>query len=215
MKNRIPQAEVLLQMSSTCTHVWTHRKKTGRKSKTDLLLGGRAVNVLHVSLVLSVFFYFLTVRVFISITTALKGYTINSQVPRSPVIHIQPGLACRRFQNRLHCIRWGRFLLWGRLSKLGPEGSRHGVALLSWSSSSGSGHPRVLWCAPGREGQLQTPASQLALQRTCRRPHAWKMIWPLSGSSLLSRARQRPDGLWETLPVSATPSRKPHGSFVL
>lgn len=62
------------------------------------------MNVLHVSLVLSVFFYFLTVRVFISITTALKGYTINSQVPRSPVIHIQPGLAYRRFQNRLHLL---------------------------------------------------------------------------------------------------------------
>lgn len=103
-KNQIPQAEVLLRMSSTCTHVWTHRKKTGRKSKTDLLLGGRAVNVLHVSLVLSVFFCFLTARVFISITKALKGYKINSQVPRSPVIRIQPGLACGRFQNRLHLL---------------------------------------------------------------------------------------------------------------
>ena len=64
--------------------MWTHSKKTGRKSKTDLPLGGRVVNVFHLSLVLSTFFYFLTVRVFISITTILKGYTINSQVPRSP-----------------------------------------------------------------------------------------------------------------------------------
>lgn len=58
-KNQIPQAEVLLRMSSTCTHVWMHRKKTEGKVK-QTYLGGRAVNVLHVSLVLSVFFCFLT-----------------------------------------------------------------------------------------------------------------------------------------------------------
>lgn len=62
------------------------------------------MNVFHLSLVLSVFFYFLTVRVFIFITTILKGYTINSPAPRSPLIHTRSGLACGKFQNRLHLL---------------------------------------------------------------------------------------------------------------
>lgn len=62
------------------------------------------MSVFHLSLVLSIFFYFLTARVFISITTILKGYTINSPGPRSPVIHTRSGLACGRFQNRLHLL---------------------------------------------------------------------------------------------------------------
>lgn len=114
-----------------------------------------------------------------------------------------------------YCTRWGPFLLWGRQSKLRPEGSRLGVAPLQLEQQLRLRAPLGFSGAPGSKGWLQTPASQLAPQRTCPRPHAWKMIWPLSGSSPLSRARQRPDGLWETLPVSATPSRKPHGSFVL
>lgn len=57
-----------------------------------------------------------------------------------------------------YCTRWGRFLLWGRLSKLGPEGSRHGEALLSWSSSSSSGHPRGPPVCTGQEGPAPDPS---------------------------------------------------------
>lgn len=85
----------------------------------------------------------------------------------------------------------------------------------SWSSSSGSGHP---WGSPvhTRE-QGPAPDPSLSGGSTAHIPKASCVENDLAFVWLFPTLQSHTKATWPlgTLPVSATPSRKPHGSFVL
>lgn len=68
-------------------------KKTGRTSKTNLLLGDRLVGGFSwvPSFVLPIVPKFSTLRVFISVTTVLKRHKLNRQAPVFPVTFRRAG----------------------------------------------------------------------------------------------------------------------------
>lgn len=68
------------------TQTHTSRRKTGRQSTTNLLLGGRIIGGFHLFLLL--FYSYLKIfllQEFISETTIFQGYKLNGQVSESPV----------------------------------------------------------------------------------------------------------------------------------
>lgn len=108
----------------------------------------------------------------------------------------------------------GAVFFWGRLSKLGPEGSRHGGSAQLEQQLWLRAPLGPLVCT--REGG-PAPDPSLSAGSTAHVPKASRVEndLALSGSSPLSRARQRPDGLWETLQSQPHLPGKPTWQFCL
>ena len=90
-----------------------------------------------------------------------------------------------------YCTRWGLFLLWGRRSKLRPEGSRLGVAPLQLEQQLG--HP---WGSPVRtREQGPAPDPSLSASSTAHVPKAscvendLAFVWPFPTLQSQTKAR--------------------------